>query len=81
MRMKDAIISFTAVDTKARVGEVLSKSTYPLVVNEVAQLNDEHRNKGLVEMFKTAITDRNARKKYVNKTIYGQIFHLCPHAF
>ena len=76
---EDAIIPFTAADTVARLGEALSKSTYPVVINEVAQLNDEHRNKGLVEMFKTAITDRIARKKYVNKTIWTEIpsFSAC----
>ena len=75
---KDAVLSFTAVDTKARLGEALSKSTYPLVVNEVGQLNDEHRNKDMVEMIKTAITDLNARKKFVNKTIYTDIPSFSP---
>ena len=75
---KDATLSFTAVDTKARLGEALSRSTYPLVVNEVAQLNDEHRNKDMVEMIKTAITDLNARKKFVNKTIYTDIPSFSP---
>ena len=76
---ENSIIPFTAVDTVARFGEALSKSTYPVVINEVGQLNDEHKNKGLVEMFKTAITDRIARKKYVNKTIWTEIpsFSAC----
>jgi hypothetical protein len=63
----DSIIPFTAVDTKARFGEVLSKGTYPIVINEVAQLNDD-KHKDLMEMFKTAITDTIARKKYVNSS-------------
>ena len=54
---KDSILSFTAADTKARLGEALSKSTYPIVINEVAQLNDENRNRDMVEMIKTAVTD------------------------
>ena len=69
---KDAIVPFTAVDTKARFGEALSKSTYPIVINEVTQLNDDKHN-DMVEMFKTAITDTIARKKFVNKTIYTEI--------
>jgi hypothetical protein len=63
---KDSILSFTAADTKARLGEALSRSTYPIVINEVAQLNDENRNRDRVEMIKTAITDTIARKKFVN---------------
>ena len=69
---KDAILPFTAVDTKARFGEVLSKSTYPIIINEVGQLNDDKYN-DMVEMFKTAITDTIARKKFVNKTNYTDI--------
>jgi len=75
---KDSILPFTAVDTKARFGEALSKSTYPIVINEVAQLNDENRNKDMVEMYKTAITDTNARKKFVNKTTYTDIPSFSP---
>ena len=61
------------------MGESLSKSTYPIVINEVSQLNDEHRTKAMVEMLKTAITDRIARKKYVNKTTWTTIpsFSAC----
>jgi hypothetical protein len=75
---KDSILSFTAVDTKARLGEALSKSTYPIVINEVAQLNDENRNRDMVEMIKTAVTDTIARKKFVNKTIYTVIPSFSP---
>lgn len=74
---KDSILSFTAADTKARFGEVLSKSTYPVVINEVGQLNDD-RYRDIVEMFKTAITDPIARKKFVNKTIYTDIPSFSP---
>ena len=59
---KDSILPFTAVDTKARLGEALSKSTYPIVINEVAQLNDENRNRDMVEMIKTAVTDQCKKK-------------------
>jgi hypothetical protein len=74
----DAILPFTAVDTKAKLGEALSKSTYPVVINEVAQLNDENRNRDIVEMIKIAVTDLNARKKFVNKTIYTDIPSFSP---
>jgi hypothetical protein len=75
---KDSILPFTAVDTKARLGEALSKSTYPIVINEVAQLTDENRNRDMVDMIKTAITDLNARKKFVNKTVYTDIPSFSP---
>lgn len=71
------ILPFTAVDTKARLGEVLSKSTYPIIINEVGQLNDD-RYRDMVEMIKTAITDPIARKKFVNKTIYTDIPSFSP---
>ncbi|HET9806812.1 MAG TPA: hypothetical protein VFP49_07875 [Nitrososphaeraceae archaeon] len=74
---KDAIVPFTAVDTKARFGEALSKGTYPIVINEVTQLNDDKYN-DMVEMVKTAITDLVARKKFVNKTIYIEIPSFSP---
>lgn len=74
---KDSILPFTAVDTKPRFGEVLSKSTYPIVINEVGQLNDD-KYKDMVEMFKTAITDPVARKKFVNKTNYTDIPSFSP---
>ena len=71
-------MSFTAADTKARLGEALSKSTYPIVINEVAQLNDENRYREMIEMIKTAVTDTIARKKFVNKTIYTDIPSFSP---
>ncbi len=74
---KDAIVPFTAVYTKARFGEVLSKSTYPIVINEVAPLNDD-KYRDMVEMIKTAITDTIARKKFVNKTMYIDIPSFSP---
>jgi hypothetical protein len=48
------------------------------VINEVAQLNDENRNRDVVEMIKTAVTDTIARKKFVNKTIYTDIPSFSP---
>ena len=75
---KGSILSFTAVDTKARLVEALSKSTYPIVINEVAQLNDENRYRDMVEMIKTAVTDTIARKKFVNKTVYTDIPSFSP---
>ena len=69
-------IPFTAVDTKAKLGEAVSQSTYPLVINEVAPLSDD-RYRDLLEMMKTAIEDMTSRKKFVNRTTYTNILSLC----
>lgn len=66
-KRKESIIPFTAADTVARLGVSLSRNTYPIVINEVSQLSDEYKNKALVEMIKTTVTDEIAREKYVNK--------------
>ena len=74
-------IPFTNVDTPAKLGESLSKSTYPLVINEAGSLSDEFNrfNKNLTEMLKTSITDKVARSKFVKKSIYTEIpaFSAC----
>ena len=69
-------IPFTAVDTKAKLGEAVSQSTYPLVINEVAPLSDD-RYRDLLEMMKTAIEGMTSRKKFVNRTTYTDILSLC----
>ena len=35
-------IPFTAIDTKAKLGEAISQSTLPLVINEIAPLSDDN---------------------------------------
>ena len=69
-------IPFTAVDTKAKLGEAVSQSTHPLVINEVAPLSDD-RYRDLLEMMKTAIEGMTSRKKFVNRTTYTDILSLC----
>ena len=71
-------IPFTNVDTVAKLGEALSKSTYPLVINEAGFLLDESRNinRNLIEMIKTAIEGTIARSKFVHKAIYKEYPHF-----
>ncbi|MGD1839204.1 MAG: hypothetical protein ACPKPY_14235 [Nitrososphaeraceae archaeon] len=73
-------IPFTNIDTPAKLGESLSKSTYPLVINEAGIFSDEFNrfNKNL-EMLKTCITDKIDRSKFVKKSIYTEIpaFSAC----
>ena len=73
---KNYKIPYTNIDTVPKFGEVLSKSTYPIIVNEVGALNDD-RHRPLVEMFKNAIETQTARSKFIRKIIYTEIPTLC----
>lgn len=75
-KRKESIIPFTAADTVARLGVSLSRSTYPIVINEVSQLSDEYKNRALVEMIKATITNEIAREKYVNKINWTRFLAL-----
>lgn len=80
---KDRILPFTNVDTNAKLGEALSKSTYPLLINETGSLSEESKftNKSLIEMIKTAIEGPIARSKFLHKTIYTEIPSFCACIF
>ena len=69
---KNYKIPFTNMDTVAKFGEALSKSTYPIAVNEVGSLAED-RYRSLAEMFKTAIESLIARSKFIFKTHYTEI--------
>jgi hypothetical protein len=68
----DHKIPYTSLDTVAKFGEALSKTTYPITVNEVGSLGD-NRHRPLLEMFKTAIEGMTARSKFIRKTHYTNI--------
>lgn len=75
-------IPFTNVDTVAKLGEALSKSTFPLLINESGALSDESKYyKNLIEMIKTAIEGTIARSKFLHKTIYTEIPSFCACIF
>jgi hypothetical protein len=65
------------MDSVAKFGEVLSRGTYPVTVNEVGALNDD-RLRPLVEMFKNAIETQTARSKFVRKVSYTEILLYLP---
>lgn len=65
-------VPFSKVDTPARFGNTISKTTLPLVINEVGALG-EFKYKDLLEMFKNSIETRIARGKYFQKTDYRDI--------
>lgn len=70
---------FTNIDTVAKLGEALSKSTFPLVINETMLADDRmyYSNKNLLEMLKTSIEGTIARSKFVQKKFYSQIPSYC----
>lgn len=72
-----AKIPFSSADSEAKLGYVLSQSTYPITINEVSALADE-RNKKMLEMVKNSIETRVARSKHLHKTIYADIQALSP---
>jgi hypothetical protein len=68
----DHKIPYTSLYTVAKFGEALSKTTYPITVNEVGGLGD-NRHRPLLEMFKTAIEGMTARSKFIRKIHYTNI--------
>ena len=75
-------IPFTNVDTVAKLGEALSKSTFPLTINESGALSDDSKYyKNLIEMIKTAIEGPISRSKFLHKTIYTEIPSFCACIF
>jgi len=57
-------MQFSRIDTLARLGEAVSKSTFPILVDEV-NLSDE-KNSWLVNNLKSIIENRIARSKFPN---------------
>jgi hypothetical protein len=65
---KDHQIGFSNIDTEARFGTVISKTTYPILVNEVGALSAQgDRYQWLVELIKIAVESPNTRGKYMEK--------------
>jgi hypothetical protein len=53
-------ISFQSINTSPRLGQVISQSTFPVLINEVGALNDD-KFIDIVEMIKNATESKNAR--------------------
>jgi hypothetical protein len=73
---KDHRLGFNNIDSVARFGNAISKSTYPILVNEAGALTNE-RNYYLAEMIKHAVENQIARGKYVDSS-YNNIPALSP---
>jgi hypothetical protein len=73
---KDHQLEFNNIDSVARFGNAIGKSTYPVLVNEVGALTNE-RYYFIVEMIKHAVENQTARGKFVDG-FYNNIPALSP---
>lgn len=73
---KDHQLGFNNIDSVARFGNAISKSTYPVLVNEVGALPNE-RYYFIVEMIKHAVENQTSRGKFVDGS-YNNIPALSP---
>ena len=62
---------FTNIDSIPRFGHVISKDTYPIVMNEVGSLSTNNFGKytPIIEAIKHSIENRVCRGKYIDKMI------------
>ena len=63
------ILGGSAINTQPRLGQLLSSSTFPVVVNEVAEAIERSE---IVEMIKSAVESTIARGKFI-KGVYREI--------
>ena len=59
-------LSFKSINSEARLGQVISQSTLPVVINEVGDLSRDNYSH-IVEMIKSAIENRTARSTFNRK--------------
>ena len=72
---KDYQLGFGNIDNSARFGSIISRSTYPKVINEVGGLQDKF-NRSLLELIKGAIEAPYVRGKFFDGK-YQNIPALC----
>jgi hypothetical protein len=72
---KDYQLGFGNIDNAARFGSIISRSTYPKVINEVGGLQDKF-NRSLLELIKGAIEAPYVRGKFFDGK-YQNIPALC----
>ena len=56
-------LSFKSINTEARLGQVISQTTLPIVINEVGDLSNPNYSH-MVEMIKNAIENETARSTF-----------------
>jgi hypothetical protein len=67
--------SFASFNTEARLGESLRQDTYPMLIDEAADLSNE-KKKNLVEMIKHAIQNEFSRGRFKSKHSWEDIGSL-----
>ena len=79
-RLKNNDKGFSSIDTPARLGQTLSQTTYPVLINEVGVLstnNNSDKYNSIIEMMKSSITGITARSKFVSFSTYTDLPALC----
>ena len=71
------LLGFASINSEARFGKVVSRDTYPRVINEVKSLSDP-RYSNILEVMKNAVENSNARGRIENYRNYVNIPALSP---
>jgi hypothetical protein len=74
---QDHIIGFGDIDSPAKLGNKMSKSTYPTLVNEVGALTSE-KVLPIIELIKHAVEGLNVRGAHRDYTKYTKALALSP---
>lgn len=71
------LLGFASINSEARFGKVVSRDTYPRVINEVRSLSDP-RYSNILEVMKNAVENSIARGRIENYRNYVNIPALSP---
>ena len=80
-RLRDNDKGFSSIDTAPKLGQVLSQTTYPVLINEVGVLstnNNFGKYNAIIEMMKNSVTGITARSKFFTYSNYTEIPALSP---
>ena len=72
---QEQVIPYTKIDTLARMGRVLSKSTFPFIIREFGNVL---LNEDLVDTLKLAIESTTVRGRYNRNMVYEEFPALAP---
>ena len=80
---KNYSLGFNHIDSVARLGNTISKDTYPKLINEVGALsiNTHSKYTPIIEMIKHSIESITSRGRYSENGIYQEIPALSPLIF
>ncbi len=71
---------YSSIDTVAKLGNTLSKSTYPTLINESGSISENQFGKytNIIETIKTSVESKIARGKFISYNTYSEIPALSP---